>query len=720
MNNRKNYVRQLDESDCGAASLAMILKYYKSTVSITKIRSLAQTDQNGTTALGIIKAAKCFNLDSKAIRVNTSCYYESLKNIPTPFIAHIDKNHGLLHYVVVFKVYKNSILVADPDPSIGMSKVSYRSFISNWTGITLLISPGDKYVKIKDNTASLLQTAKVLLKQKGIILTIVGTTFITTFITILGAFFLQKIIDSFVVNKMTTTLTAVSIGMLVAYIFHGLFSYIQGYLSVILGQRLSIDILLTYIKHLFKLPISFFETRKIGEITSRFSDANNIISTLASTAITTLLNFGTIIVIGSVLFAISHKLFLISILAVPIYSVIIMAFFKKFEKLNNERMERNALLSSRIIEDLRGIESIKSMNIENKMYSELDSKFTKTLSANYKYGLATVTQSAIKDSAELIINLAILYLGSLLVIKGQLTLGQLIAFNALLGYFLGPIESIINLQDEIQNATVANTRLNQILLTPIETNIETNRSLKEGKFKNKISFNKVSFEYKYGQPILNDINMEIKENQTIAIVGLSGSGKSTIAKLLANFYKPTSGKILINGEDTSNLSKRSIRDYITYLPQSPYVFSGSVIDNISLGSTKPNTMEMITNAAKIAEIDDEIQNLPDGYLTNLSEDSGLSGGQMQRIAIARAVLSDKSVIVFDESTSNLDLITERRIIRNVMDLKDKTLIFIAHRLEIAKKADNIIVIKDGKIAEQGTHNALLKKNNYYAQLFNET
>ncbi len=712
------YVRQLDETDCGAAVLAMILKYYHSDVAISKIRSVAQTDKNGTTALGLVTAAESFKLTTKAIKADLSLF-DHPQDVPVPFVAHVNKNHGLLHYVVVLKIRKHDLIIADPDPTVKITKMTFAEFDKMWTGITIFMAPGPAYNEIKDNHDSLWHTAKLLLKQKGIILTVVLATFLSTAITIASAFFLQKIVDSFVVDGLTTTLTTAAIALLAAYIFHGAFTYIQGYLSTILGQRLSIDVLLSYIKHLFKLPVAFFETRKTGEITSRFADANNIISTLARTAISTLLSIGTIVVIGIVLMAISIKLFLLAMIAIPVYALIIGSFYKLFEKWNNERMEQNALLSSQMIEDLHGIESIKSLNIESKMYDAIDTRFVKTLKANYSYSLATVTQEALKDVAELTITLVVLYFGAVMAIKGQISVGQLVAFNALMGYFLGPVQAIINLQNDLQDATVANKRLNQVLLAPAEAKNQQTVPLRENDLANQIEFAHVSFEYKYGQPILQDINLKINRHESVAVVGFSGSGKTTLAKLLVNFYQPTTGKILINGQDISTLSQPDLRNYVTYLPQTPYIFSGSVIENIALGLRQTPDMATIIRAAKLAEIHDDIEKLPDGYLTNLSEDSGLSGGQMQRIAVARAIISDAPIMIFDESTSNLDLLTEKRILNNLMGLKDKTLIFIAHRLEVARKADRIIVMDKGQIIENGTHQELLKDHGDYYQLLEE-
>lgn len=712
---KDNYVPQLDETDCGAAVLSMILKHYDSDVSIAEIRNFSQTDEKGTTALGLVKAAEHFKLKTTAIRADMTLFENGAKDLQLPFIAHLDKNNGTLHYVLVTEVKKNYIKIFDPDPTVKICKVSYDKFQEDWTGIALFMAPIPEYHPVKNDKDSLWGASTLLLKQKSLIFEIVLATFICTLITIFGAFFLQNLIDTYVPDKTVNTLNAVSLGLAIAYIFHGIFTYVQGYLATVLGQRLSIDILLAYIKHLFEVPMGFFGTRKIGELTSRLTDANNIIETLSETAISTLLNVGTILFVSVALSLISIKLFLISLVTIPVYGLIIVAFLKKFDKINNERMEQGALLSSSVIESLRGIESIKALGIEDKMYRRIDHRFVKELKANYKYSITASVQGALKDTAQLIITLIILFVGSIMAMKSIISIGQLIAFDSLLGYLMGPIEDIIGLQSDLQTAKVANKRLNQILLIPSEKEDEMSKITLKNEPIERISFDDVNFEYKYGQPVLNDISLDIKANEKIAIVGLSGSGKTTLAKMMVGFYRANSGKIYINGHDINSVDRADLRDEISYLPQTPYIFSDSVKNNILLGTNLSNVeLNDVIKATKVACIHEDIESLPDGYDSMLSEDAGLSGGQMQRIAIARTVLKGSSVMIFDESTSNLDLLTEKKVVKNLLELPKQTIIFIAHRLEVARKADRILVMDHGRVVEHGNHKQLIaKKGRYY-------
>lgn len=352
------------------------------------------------------------------------------------------------------------------------------------------------------------------------------------------------------------------------------------------------------------------------------------------------------------------------------------------------------------------------------MYNKIRGYFLETLDSNVKYNLIQSLQSALKDIFALLVNLCILSVGSYLAIQGRISIGELIAFNALLSYFLDPIEEIISLQDEIQTAKVANSRINQIKQAPSEKQNSLNNSLCTPLpliDDDAITVSKLSFEYKYGQEILHNLNLKVKRGESIAIVGLSGSGKSTLAKLLINFYQPTSGSIKIGGKTISEIDIPTLRKTVSYLPQSPYIFAGSVSENIALGASDVSR-DAIVRAAKLAEIDADIQKMPNKYDTRLSENAGLSGGQLQRLAIARAILNDAPIMIFDESTSNLDLLTEKKILNNILNLHEKTLIFIAHRLSIAKSVNQIWVMQNGKVIESGLHDTLLAEKGTYFNL----
>lgn len=555
------------------------------------------------------------------------------------------------------------------------------------------------------------------MKQRGLIANIVLATLLVTGINIVGSYYLQSIIDTYVPDQMRSTLGIISIGLVIVYILQQILSYAQEYLLLVLGQRLSIDVILSYIKHVFHLPMSFFATRRTGEIVSRFTDANSIIDALASTILSIFLDVSTVVIISLVLFSQNTNLFFMTLLALPIYTVIIFAFMKPFEKMNRDTMEANAVLSSSIIEDINGIETIKSLTSESQRYQKIDKEFVDYLKKSFTYSRAESQQKALKKVAHLLLNVGILWMGAVLVMDGKMSLGQLITYNTLLVYFTNPLENIINLQTKLQTAQVANNRLNEVYLVASE--FEEKKTVEDlSLMKGEMTFKQVHYKYGYGRDVLSDINLTVPQGSKVAFVGISGSGKTTLAKMMVNFYDPSQGEISLGGVNLNQIDKKALRQYINYLPQQPYVFNGTILENLLLGSKEGTTQEDILRAVELAEIREDIERMPLNYQTELTSDgAGISGGQRQRIALARALLTDAPVLILDEATSSLDILTEKRIVDNLIAL-DKTLIFIAHRLTIAERTEKVVVLDQGKIVEEGKHADLLAQGGFYAHLVN--
>lgn len=714
MNFKKRYYRsQIYKKDCGIAALAMIFAYYGSYYSLETLRRLAKTTEEGTTAFGLIKAAESNGLRAKAIHTDMSLFD---RNINFPFIVHIIKDNVLLHYYVVTGWNDKAINIADPDPNINLTHISWKQFETEWTGIALFFEPTTNYKAYKEKKVNLLSFLPVLKLQKRLIITITVLTFLVTILNIIGSYYLQAIIDTYIPKKLINTLSIVSLGLLVVYFLQQVATYFQEYLMLVLGKKLSSDVILPYIRHIFNLPLSFFASRRTGDIVSRFTDANSIIDALTSTIFSVFLDISTMLIISLVLFSQNSTLFIISSIAIPIYIIVIFSFVKIFERMNHEIMEANAKLSSSIIEDINGIETIKSLTSEEQRYKKITKEFKDFLDNSVGYGKLNSIQKALKTLTQLTLNVIILWFGASLVIKSKITLGQLITYNTLLVYFTNPLENLINLQPKLQKARVANNRLSEVYLVQSEFTKEA----KISDLKNcsgGITVKDISYQYGYNKNVLSEINLTIKAKSKVAFVGSSGSGKTTLAKMLVNFYTPSQGEIFLDNINLKQIDKKALRSYITYLPQQPYIFNGTVLDNLLLGAKKDVTQEDVLKAVQIAEIKSDIEAMPLNYQTELSTDGeGISGGQRQRIALARALLTDAKILILDEVTSNLDVLTERRIIDNLMNL-DKTIIFIAHHLFIAERSDYIVVLDHGKIVEGGNHKELLNKQGLYASLF---
>lgn len=709
---RYAYVAQMDMRDCGVAALASIAKHYGSDFSLAHLRELAKTTKEGTTALGITEAAKKMGFETKAIKANMELF--DMTDIPYPFIVHVNKERKLQHFYVVYKAKKDYLIIGDPDPSVKVTKMSKERFKQEWTGVAIFLAPAPSYKPHKDKKNGLLSFLPLIIKQKTLITYIVLASLLVTLVNIVGSYYLQGILDVYIPNNMKSTLGIISLGLVITYILQQLMAFSQSYLLRVLSQRLTIDVILSYIRHIFTLPMSFFATRRTGEITSRFTDANSIIDALASTILSLFLDVSIVFIVGSVLVLQNIQLFLLTLVALPIYTVIIFAFLKPFEKMNHDVMQSNAMVSSAIIEDINGIETIKSLTSEELRYQKIDSEFVDYLDKSFKLSIYENVQTSLKHGAQLILNVAILWFGASLVMDSKISIGQLITYNTLLSYFTNPIENIINLQTKLQSAKVANKRLNEVYLVASEFEGTTSMT---SKLSGNITFHDVSYRYGFGTYTLSDLNLTIKQGEKVSLVGISGSGKTTLAKMIVNFYEPNQGNIRLGNMDLKMIDKKQLRQYINYLPQQSYIFSGSILDNLTLGASPDITQEDILMACQIAEIRADIEAMPLGYQTELSDGAGLSGGQKQRLALARALLTQAPILILDEATSGLDVLTEKKVINNLMQLTDKTIIFVAHRLSIAKHVDRVIVLDKGKLIEEGSHQELINKQGFYYHLF---
>lgn len=711
---KRTFVPQIDTRDCGVAALASIAKFYGSDFSLAHLRELAKTNKNGTTALGIIKAANKIGFQSKAIQANMSLF--DLEDVPYPFIVHVNKKGKLPHYYVVYQSHKKHLIIGDPDPSVKVTKIKKEAFESEWTGIAIFLVPEPNYRPHKDKKNGLISFLPLIFRQRSLIFYIILASLLVTLINIVGSYYLQGILDEYIPNQMKSTLGIISIALIITYIIQQIMSYSRDYLLTVLSQRLSIEVILSYIRHIFELPMSFFATRRTGEVVSRFTDANSIIDALASTILSLFLDVSILLTVGSVLLAQNPNLFLLSLVSIPIYIAIIFIFLKPFEEMNHDVMQSNSLVNSAIIEDINGIETIKSLTSEEIRYQKIDGEFTDYLNKSFKLSKYSILQTALKQGAKLIINIYILWLGAQLVMSNKISIGQLVTFNSLLTYFTNPLENIINLQTKLQSAKVANNRLNEVYLVESEY---SNRQTLTNVFSlnGDIKFEEISYKYGFGRDTLSDINITIKQGDKISLVGISGSGKTTFAKMIVNFFSPYKGRITINNNDLKMIDKKVLRKHINYLPQQAYIFSGSILENLTLGASESITQEDIIKACEIAEIRKDIEEMPMNYQTQLSDGAGLSGGQKQRIALARAILTKAPVLILDEATSGLDLLTEKKVIDNLMAMSEKTIIFVAHRLSISKRTNQIIVLNQGKIIETGSHIELLEKKGFYYHLF---
>ncbi|MED2795811.1 peptidase domain-containing ABC transporter [Bacillus wiedmannii] len=706
------YIQQHDLKDCGPACIAAICHYYKSPVSISKIRTLACTNQEGTTLKGLLNTFKDLGFETEAFRGTK----ESLKEIPLPAIAHIITPEGLLHYVVLYKVSNKHISIMDP--SAGLKKYSYEEFYKLWTGILVLAIP--KEIQSHSSTYPSLKSHlfQFILANKRILSYIFILSILFNAIGILGAFYYSYLIDVILPQYLTDTLGIVSISVIILYILRVFINYSRTLLLLTLSKNMDIELMLGYYNHVIKLPITFFETRRVGEIISRFLDAGKIREAVSNAAVTLLIDT-IMLIIGTYLLYLQNKqLFLITLLFIPVYVLIIFCFQKPYERLNKKEMQNAASLNSYLVESLKGILTIKSYVAENIVRTNVKEKFLDLWIIVLKKGGIIGLQDSIKQGVQLIGGVLILWIGGHEVLKGNMTIGQLITYNALLLYFLQPIENLVRLQPSIQSALVAWERVQEILELEPECNKNIQkRSLDEI---NVIKAKNISFGYGFQNNILKDVSFEIKKGQHIGFVGESGSGKTTIAKILLKYYKFREGEILFNDISCNKINEKDLRKKVIFLSQESFFFEGTVYENICFGLDYKPTLEQVITIAEMMNAHKFINSMPLKYQTIIEEDaSNLSAGQKQRLSLIRAILMNPEVLILDEATSNLDSKTEQNILLSLQDLKEKglTIISIAHRLSTIKKCDRIYVLNNGQVLEQGTHAELIQHNQEYQKLW---
>lgn len=711
-------IKQHDEKDCGVACLSMILNFYDTSVPISKLRLMAGTNSQGTSALGLVQALNNFHFQTQVIQTDESIWKE--EDVNYPLIAHVIIDGVFFHYVVVYGMKNGKLLLADP--AKGKIKQTPKEFASIWTGILLITVPTENYHPTQDKSNGLFSFVSLLANHKKTIAGIVLLSFILTGFGIIGSYYFQVIIDRIVPLRSVNLLEIISIGLLSMYGIQTLFQYFKQYLLIRLGQQLSSSIMLKYFNHVLNLPMNFFSTRKSGEIISRFLDANKIIDALANVTLSLFLDVSMVIFIGTALFLQNYLLFYISLSTLPIYGLIVFLFMKPFDRTNEEQMESSAVVNSQIIESLKGIETIKSFNATNLVYEKVQQQFKEMMDKSFKNTNLDNLQSNLKTALQVISSTTLLWVGTYLVIKGRLSIGQLITYNALMSFFITPLQNIINLQVKIQTAKVANDRLNEIFLLDREFLGEaTNQQMSNIELGTKeplIEVKDLSFAYGFEENVLNNLSFSINSNEKVAIVGMSGSGKSTLAKLFENFYTAQKGEIEIQGKSIQNISRFDLRNKIGYVSQENFFFSGSIFENLIFGLDYQPTEEQILWACEMAQIKEYIEGLPLQFQSPIEEGaSNLSGGQRQRLALARALLKNSEILILDEITSGLDSRSEHLIIQNLMNLENKTILFIAHHLSIAKDCDHVFVLDKGRLVESGTHTQLRALHGTYEELW---
>ena len=742
---RYTYVRQHDATDCAAACLAMVCLHYKKEVTITRLRDMMGTDLKGTNLVGLQKAANELGFTTAAVRVDRENF---LSDFSLPCIAQVITDQGLAHFVVVFKKttikddaerrkhmlkeaesvkedekngkkHKCKDYVVIGDPASELKKISLDEFYKNFTGVLLLLNPTSEFKGGKIEKGGMMKRyIDLLLPQKKLFVYAILGSLIVTILGIASSMFNKILMDEVLPYGLSNLLVTLIVVFSLVSITNTLVGFVRQWVLIYLSIKIDIPLMLGYFGHIFKLPMKFFATRKTGDITTRYSDANTIKSIFTSIALSLVMDISMAIITGVILFRMNSTLFSISLFMALVSILLVLIYKQPYKKINEETMVQSAALNSQMIESLRGIETIKCNACEERELEALEREYIKSLKISLRSSKISTGQSLISSVITTVLSMVTTYVGITQVLNGQLTLGGYMAYSTLAGYFTSPVSDLIGMQMSIQEASISMKRLTEIMDYESEQD-DTREYTEMESMEGDIEFKDVTFRYGNRTPALNHISFTIPQGKKVALVGSSGSGKSTITKLLLKYYEPESGTISVNGVDLDEYSNASVRRCISYVPQNVELFSKTIFENIRI-SRPEATLDQVREAAKKADAHEFIRKLPLQYNTYLEEaGNGLSGGEKQRIALARAFLKDSSLYIFDESTSSLDFGTENTIFDMIYNqLADRSMLIVAHRLSTIRDCDLILVMDHGEIVERGTHDELLAKQGKYYELWN--
>ncbi|MEL6910237.1 MAG: ABC transporter transmembrane domain-containing protein [Cyanobacteria bacterium J06598_4] len=702
------YIEQQSSSDCGAACLAMISRYWGKRVSINYLRKLIGIGRSGSSLKSMAKAAESLGYHARPVRASLSRIVQQ----QNPWIAHWEGDH----YVVVYRLKGDRLLVADP--ASGIRQIGRTEFLAGWTGYALLLDPTENLYQAPTEKRSLSRFFYLLLPYRSLGVTIILASVLIQILGVISPLFTQIILDRVVVNRSQSTLNVLIIGMLMFGALNIGLSSVRSYLLSYLANRLDLTMIGGFVNHALNLPLKFFESRRVGDIITRVQENQKIQQFLIQNVMLSWLDFLTGFVYLGLMLYYNWQLTVLILLLIPPIVILTLAATPLLRKVSRQRFNATADQNSSLVEMMTGISTVKAVTAEQDLRWRWEDLLTRQLNVQFKGQKLAINLGLLSGLINSIGGGMLLWYGATLVIQGNLTIGQYVAFNMMKGHIISPVMVLVGLWDELQEVLISVERLNDVFDSKPEESAQEPK-LVLPKLKGDLVLDNVTFRYDDHEEIniLQNISLEITAGQTVAIVGRSGSGKSTLVKLIQGLYYPTSGQILVDGHNLKHVSLKSLRSQMGVVPQNCFLFSGTILDNITL--YRPEyTLEQAIATAKLAEAHAFIQAMPLGYNTKVGErGESLSGGQRQRIAIARAFLGDPAILILDEATSSLDTESERRFQDNLLRrANQQTTLIIAHRLSTVREADSIIVLDRGIIVEQGNHQELIAQQGLYYQL----
>ena len=675
--------------ECGASSLLSIIRYYGGNISINKLLEMTHTDKTGTNFYWIKDAASKVGLNAIGYKIDNLSNYHTIK---LPFLCQLI-NNNFEHFVVVYKIDKKNITIMDP--AYGERIIRKEDFQKLSTGYILIFEPKSKLMFHEEKKYLNKIIKDIISKNKNIVYNTLCLSFIFTIFSCLSALYMQVIID-YVIDTNISNLVVITFIFVIILLTKNISHFFRTELLIYLNQKLDCSIFLNVFHKLLLLPFNYYKNRTTGEITSRINDLIYVKNIINKIILTVFLDIIIFICSGIILLTINPILFLLLIIIIIVYSLILFIFRPILKNYTEKTQTNSALIESYLIESINGYETIKNMSNENNVYDKMENLYVNALNDNFVYENISNLEMLIKEIVYSIGIILIEFLGFSFIYNNTLSLGTFLTFTLLTSYFLDPIKNIIDLNKEYYYAINSMKRVNN-LLDVEEDNLSTKTNYS---IQGNIKLNNLTFRYNEEENILESINFEVNIGEKVMILGNSGSGKSTILKLLLKYYKTKRGTIYINNIDICDLTINDVRSNISAITQNEILFNDTIKNNIIMN--RNITDDEFIEVCSLTFVDEFVKNLFLGYETMLEENGlNLSGGQRQRIILARALLKKAKIILIDEGLNALDINLERKILKNIFQkYKDISIIIISHRLENIDLFDKVIKWEQGKIYDE--------------------
>jgi subfamily B ATP-binding cassette protein HlyB/CyaB len=707
-----------DVVDTGLSCLVTVVKFLGQAVDPAQIKHQMGLGEDKFSTEDILRAAKQLDVKSRA----TQSDWTKLAELPLPAIGK--NNDG--SYFIIAKILGVSASDSEVPSVLIQSPIAAKpevipkeEFEKDFSGEVILLTTRAR-IAGSDRKFDVTWFIPAIVKYRRLLGEVIVASFFLQLFALVTPLFFQVVIDKVLVHKGLTTLDVMVFALVVVSIFEVIVGGLRTYVFSHTTNRVDVELGSKLFRHLLALPLSYFESRRVGDSVARVRELDTIRNFLTSSSITLLIDILFTVVFLAVMYVYSPALTLVVVISLPFYVVVSMLITPPLRARLEEKFARGAENQAFLVENITGVQTLKAMALEPHMQRKWEDKLAAYVHTSFKAGMLSNIGGQVIQLISKLTTAITLYVGATLAINGDLSIGQLVAFNMLAGRVSGPVLRLSQLWQDFQQARISLERLGDILNSPTEPSYNPNRSTLPS-ITGHIEFDQVTFRYKPDAPeVLRRVSLDIPPGQIIGIVGPSGSGKSTLTKLIQRLYVPESGRVLVDGVDLSLISPSWLRRQIGVVLQENILFNRSVRENIALSDPSLD-MDKVIAAAKEAGAHEFILELSEGYDTRIDERGGnLSGGQRQRIAIARALITNPKILILDEATSALDAESEEIIQNNLKDIAvGRTVAIIAHRLSAIKHAHRIITVEKGEIVEDGTHGELIKANGRYANLYNK-